>query len=116
MGVVTPTQLKFLDLSVTDINTLNSIPLVGINSEYDSYSLSELLLELSHFFCSSVIAHIDSQLLNHKLSHKWRILSTQLYSTYENKEIGFISHKLEVLIYIIYIIYIGNNMEIKWKI
>ena len=52
------TKLKFSDLSKEDLDSLNSFQNTKFTEDYKDYSLSELILELSHFIDNNTIQKV----------------------------------------------------------
>ena len=64
--------MTFNDIDAKNFYTLNTIPRVELDRErHGSYSINELVLELSHFLDEEVINKVELEIFSDKMKYEW---------------------------------------------
>lgn len=92
----THTKLTIGDVEANSMYALNSIPRVHFDRErHGHYSLSDLVVELSHFLDEEVVNKVETEIFSEKLKHEWGLSKDFKVVDTRNKEIGLVLNELE---------------------
>jgi len=92
----TPTTLTVGDVEAKSLYALNSISRVNLDREkHGAYSLSDLIVELSHFLDEDVINKVETEVFSEKLREEWGLSKDFKVIETRNKEIGLVLNELE---------------------
>lgn len=90
------TKLAIKDVDAKTLYTLNSIARVSLERDrHGAYSLSDLVLELSHFLDEEVVNKVETEIYSEKLKKEWKLSKGFKVVESRNKEIGLVLNELE---------------------
>jgi len=90
------TKLTIGDIDAKTLYTLNSVSRVALERErHGEYSLSDLVVELSHFLDEEVVNKVETELFSEKLRQDWGLSQDFKVVETRNKEISLVLNELE---------------------
>ena len=94
------TRLTIGDMEATSIYALNSISRVGLERDiHGAYSLSDLIVEVSHFLDEEVVNKVETEIFSDKLRRDWGLSPDFKVVETRNKEIGLVLNELEEVVW-----------------
>jgi hypothetical protein len=92
----TPTKLTVGDLDAKTLYALNSVSKVSIEREkHGQFSVSDLVVELSHFLDEDVVNKVETEIFSDKLRKEWGLSKDFKAVETRNKEISTVLNQLE---------------------
>lgn len=96
MVPVTPTKLTIGEVEAKSLYALNSVSRVSFERErHGLYSLSDLVVELSHFLDEDVVNKIETEIFSDRLRKEWGLSPDFKVIETRNKEISLVLNQLE---------------------
>ena len=93
-----PTKMRIGDVEAKSLYALNSISKVSIEREkHGQYSLSDLVVELSHFIDEEVFNKVETEMFSERLRKDWGLSKDFKIVETRNKEIGLVLNEMEEL-------------------
>ena len=90
------TKLSIGDIEAKTLYSLNSISRVSLERvRHGEYSLSDLVVELSHFLDEEVVNKVETEIYSDKLRSEWGLSPDFKVIETRNKEIGLVLNELE---------------------
>ena len=90
------TKLSIGDVEAKSLYALNSISRVNLDRErHGAYSLSDLIVEISHFLDEEVVNKVETEVFSEKLRQEWGLSKDFKVIETRNKEIGYVLNELE---------------------
>jgi hypothetical protein len=90
------TSLAVKDIEAKSFYALNSISRVALERErHGAYSLSDLVVELSHFLDEEVVSKVETEIFGDRLKKEWGLSREFKVVETRNKEIGLVLNELE---------------------
>ena len=90
------TNLTIGDVDAKTMYTLNSISKVSLDREsHGDFSLSDLIVELSHFLDEDVVNKVEVEIYSERLRSEWGLSKDFKVIETRNKEIGLVLNELE---------------------
>jgi hypothetical protein len=90
------TKLSIGDIEAKTLYSLNSISRVSLErARHGEYSLSDLVVELSHFLDEDVVNKVETEIYSDKLRSEWGLSADFKVIETRNKEIGLVLNELE---------------------
>lgn len=91
-----PSKLTIGDIDAKSLYALNSISRVQLEREkHGTYSLNDLVVELSHFLDEEVVSKVETEIFGDKLRQEWGLSKDFKIVETRNKEIGLVLNELE---------------------
>jgi hypothetical protein len=92
------TKLTIGDVDAKTLYALNSISRVSLERErHGTFSLNDLVLELSHFLDEEVVNKVETELFSDKLRKDWDLSNDFKVIETRNKEISLVLNEIEEL-------------------
>ena len=92
----TPTKLTIGEVEAKSLYALNSVSRVSFERErHGLYSLSDLVVELSHFLDEDVVNKIETEIFSDRLRKEWGLSPDFKVIETRNKEISLVLNQLE---------------------
>ena len=92
------TKMRIGDVEAKSLYALNSISKVSIEREkHGQYSLSDLVVELSHFIDEEVVNKVEAEMFSERLRKDWGLSKDFKIVETRNKEIGLVLNEMEEL-------------------
>jgi len=90
------TKLSISDVEAKTLYALNSISRVSLERDrHGSYSVSDLVVELSHFLDEDVVNKVETEVYSERLKGEWGLNKDFKVVETRNKEIGLVLNELE---------------------
>ena len=92
----TSTKLTIGDIEAKSLYALNSVSRVALEREsHGQFSLSDLVVELSHFLDEEVVNKVETEIFSERLRKEWSLSSDFKVIETRNKEISLVLNELE---------------------
>jgi nicotinamide mononucleotide adenylyltransferase len=89
-------RLTLNDIDAKNYYALNSIPKVQFDRDvHGSFSLNDLVMELSHFLDEEVVNKVETELYSDRLRREWGLSKDFKVVETRNKEISIVLNELE---------------------
>ena len=93
-----PTKLAMKDVEAKSYYALNSISRVTMDRDlHGNFSLSDLVVELSHFLDEEVVNKVETEVFSDRLRKEWGLSKDFKAVETRNKEISIVLNELEEL-------------------
>ena len=93
-----PSKLTIGDIDAKSLYALNSISRVHLERErHGTYSLNDLVVELSHFLDEEVVSKVETEIFGDKLRNEWGLSKDFKVVETRNKEISLVLNEFEEL-------------------
>ena len=94
----TSTKLTVNDIDAKTMYSFNSVSKVSLDRDlHGAFSLSDLVLELSHFLDEEVVNKVETEIFSERLRKEWGLSSDFKAVESRNKEISLVLNELEEL-------------------
>jgi hypothetical protein len=92
----TSTKLTIGDIEAKSLYALNSVSRVALEREsHGQFSLSDLVVELSHFLDEEVVNKVETEIFSERLRKEWGLSADFKVIETRNKEISLVLNELE---------------------
>jgi hypothetical protein len=90
------TKLTVGDIEAKSLYALNSVSRVTLEREsHGQFSLSDLVVELSHFLDEEVVNKVETEIFSERLRKEWGLSADFKVIETRNKEISLVLNELE---------------------